>query len=61
MGVLWYYIVIFFVLAGLVAWISDKFSILKSKGLQSFIAILVFTFIYWGVYDLLILFLFEPL
>lgn len=54
MGVPWYYILIFFVLAGLVAWISDKFSILKSKGQQSFIAILVFTFIYWGVYDLFI-------
>lgn len=54
MGVPWYYIVIYFVIAGLVAWISDKFSISKSKGLQSFIAILVFTFIYWGVYDLFI-------
>lgn len=54
MGVPWYYIVIFFVLAGLVGWISDKFRIFKSKSLQNFIAILVFTFIYWGVYDLFI-------
>lgn len=54
MGAPWYYIVIFFVLSCLVAWLSGKFHILKSKSLQQFIAIFVYTFIYWGIYDLFI-------
>lgn len=54
MGAPWYYIVIFIVGACLVAWIFDKFQIIKSKSLRNFIVILVYTFIYWGIYDLFI-------
>ncbi len=54
MGAPWYYIVIFLAVSCLLPRISDKFQIIKSKSLRHFLVIIVFTFIYWGVYDLFI-------
>lgn len=52
MGAPWYYILIFIAGGVLLQWIFDKKEIIKSKSLRSFIVILVYTFIYWGIYDL---------
>lgn len=54
MGAPWYYIILFVAIECLLMWIFDKFQIIKSKGLRNFIVFFVFTFIYWGIYDLFI-------
>lgn len=50
----WYVYVIIGLVVSLLLWVCNKFQILKfikSKALREFIAIFVFTFICWIIYD----------
>lgn len=54
MGAPWYYILIYIVGACVLLWIFDKFRIIKSKSFRYFIVILIYAFLFWGIYDLFI-------
>lgn len=49
----WYYF-IYIAVGALLLWIFDKFDIIKPKALRYFIVILVYTLIWWGIYELII-------
>lgn len=52
LGMPWYYFILYIVFGTLIFWISDKFQIIKSKPLRYFIVFLVYTLIWWIIYDL---------
>ena len=47
----WYYIIIYIVIGSLLLWISDRFRFIKSRSLRYFVVILVYSFVWWVVYD----------
>ena len=47
----WYYFVLYAAIAGLVLWIADKFQFIKSKQLRFLVVFLVYTLVFWIVYD----------
>lgn len=53
LGMPWYYFILYIVIGTLILWISDKFQIIKSKPLRYFIVFLVYTLIWWIIYDLI--------
>lgn len=47
----WYYIIIYIVIGSLLLWISDRFRFIKSRSLRYFVVSLVYSFVWWVVYD----------
>lgn len=54
MGVSWYFILIYVVVGYILLSIFDKYKIIKRKSLRYFIVIFVYSFIAWGLYDLIL-------
>ncbi len=50
----WYVYLTMAVVSALLQWICDKFQIIKSKPLRSFIVIFVSVFICWAVFDIIL-------
>ena len=55
MNVPWYFILIYVVVGYILLSVSDKYRIIKSRGLRYFIVIFVYSIIAWGIYDLVTL------
>lgn len=51
MNVPWYFILIYVVVGYILLSVSDKYRIIKSRGLRYFIVIFVYSIIAWGIYD----------
>ena len=54
MNLPWYYLIIYVVIGTLLLWVFDKLRIIKSKSLRHLIVILVYTLIFWVIYDLVL-------
>lgn len=54
MNVPWYFILIYVVVGYILLSVSDKYRIIKSRGLRYFIVIFVYSIIAWGIYDLVL-------
>jgi len=54
MSIPWYFILIYVVIGYILLSASDKYKIIKSRGLRYFIVIFVYSFIAWGIYDLVL-------
>lgn len=54
MNVPWYFILIYVVGGYILLSIFDKYKIIKQKSLRYFIVIFVYSFIAWGLYDLIL-------
>lgn len=52
LGLPWYYLIIYLVVGGIMLWLFDKFRIIRSKSARYFIIIIVYSFLFWGIYDL---------
>lgn len=52
MSIPWYFILIYVVIGYILLSISNKYKIIKSRGLCYFMVIFVYSFIAWGIYDL---------
>lgn len=50
----WYVYLTLAVVSALLLWICDKFQIIKSKPLRSFIVFFVSVFICWAVFDVIL-------
>lgn len=54
MNVPWYFILIYVVVGYILLSVSDKYRIIKSRGLRYFIVIFVYSIIAWGICDLVL-------
>ena len=54
MNVPWYFILIYVVVGYILLSISDKYKIIRRRSLRYFIVIFVYSFIAWGLYDLVL-------
>lgn len=50
----WYVYLTIATVSTVLAWVFDKYEIIKSKPLRFFIVIFVSVFICWGIYDIIL-------
>ncbi len=50
----WYVYLTIAIVSTVLAWVFDKYEIIKSKPLRFFIVIFVSVFICWGIYDIIL-------
>ena len=50
----WYVYLTIAIVSTVLAWVCDKYEIIKSKPLRLFIVIFVAVFICWGIYDIIL-------
>ena len=48
----WYFILLYIVVGYILLLMSDRYKIIKSRGLRYFLVIFVYSFFAWLVYDL---------
>lgn len=51
LGMPWYYVLLYIAVGTFLLWISDRIRFPKSRGWRYFIVTLVYSFIWWLVYD----------
>lgn len=50
----WYVYLTIAIVSAILAWVCDKYKIIKSKPLRFFIVIFLSVFICWGIYDIIL-------
>lgn len=50
----WYVYLTIAIISAILAWVCDKYKIIKSKPLRFFIVIFISVFICWGIYDIIL-------
>lgn len=50
----WYVYLTIAIVSTVLAWVCDKYEIIKSKPLRFFLVIFVSVFICWGIYDIIL-------